>query len=954
MKNRISKMPLIKSISQSFNRKIIAVTISGLMLGFIVSIYTSNMGLNKLKDQSLTNIRSEMVTTNKSILNAFLISLSNYIDNEFEKSVDEQAILRNLIENGMHSNFHSPYMESLMYNGRYLQSVSTSDPTLLVQGYLLNADGRPTDFVEKMIKDSAFINQLLPPFYNSPSDKLQIYFTGGHEANIYRVMPSKNLGAMLDSVYPEHNQINNWDAFYPDFLNQWQKAIETPNSGITNSTPIYMPPSQDGATGEMVLSIKMPIRSSDNKNILGAISYDISANEISKKIESLKLSSNAFAFIGKSDGSIFAMNETGKKILGLTGEVKKMKNQSFNVLHNDLNESRYSDVQHLELKATDIPFAQNVDIDGESYWVVTKAIKPHRVWTPDNGFSLESMIIGFVISEKDLAPTFAKITSQIEDNADSILLKQSIMLLLLFATISTAIFLIYEQLSGNLHKLMLVTEQIKRRNFNIEIDLSSNDEFSDLATSFNSMTSEIKATVQQLTAQNEILKMEMEHKTRMDEQIAYMKQYDTLTGLPNKHSLYIRIDELILKAIHERKIGASVVIGIDQFKKINEAYGMDIGDELLKSIAERLRTHLQAEVVSRLTGDEFCVVFYQMNSLDDLLSKLEFLKNLLNQPFIIQNKQIYITACFGVASFPDDALTATDLLKYATTAMVNVKESVKKDAYRFYDSNIEKNIKDRIEMMNALRSAIDRQELHLEYQPIVDGVSGDWVGLEALLRWHSDRFGFIPPNIFIALAEEMNYIGEIERWVVEAAIKDIHFLQATDLRHLYLSVNISAIDLDSPKFMDYLESKMDALGDLSQKIQIEITESVLINRYESVVPRLHKLSKHRVRIALDDFGTGYSSLRYIKDLPINCLKIDKSFVKDYPSFDDGTIAKIVVNLATALNLKVIAEGVETLKQAEFLNDIGCTSHQGYYYSRPKPIKELLEVISLHNKSDKSS
>ncbi len=952
MKKRILEMPLIKNISKSFSRKIIAVTILGLLIGFIVSVYTSNLGLNQLKNQSLTDIKNEMVTTNKAILNSYLISLSNYTDQAFQKTVSEASILRELSETALNEHYFLKESEALSYNGKYAQSSHYNRPTLLAQGYLLKEDGLPTDITKAMIDQTTFLNHILPPFYHSKSDKLQVYFTGGQDAPIYRVMPSVNLGAQLDLIYPDHNAVNNWDAFYPHFLKDWQEAIQSRDAQIRKDTPIYMPPSQDGASGEMILSIKMPLISKDGTKILGVISYDISTKQIADRIEKLKLSKEAFAFIGRPNGDIFAMNEAGQKILGLNSEIKQMNQQSFKAIHHDLNDSQYPSVRNMSLKSTQVPFAQNIDINGETYWVVTKSISPHMTWTPENGFNQDAMILGFVISEKDLAPSFNKMTAQIQQSTDAIILKQSILLLLLFASISTIIFLIYEQLSGNLHKLMLVTEQIKRRNFNIEIDLTSNDEFSDLANSFNSMTSEIKATVQQLTAQNELLKMEMAHKTRMDEQIAYMKQYDTLTGLPNKQSLYIRLDELILKSVHERRLGAAVVIGIDQFKKINEAYGMDTGDLLLKAIAERLRTHVQAEIVSRLTGDEFCIVFYQMTSLDDLLSRLEFLKKLLNQPFFIQDKQIYVTACCGVASFPDDAVTSTDLLKYATSAMVNVKESVKKDAYRFYDANIEKNIKNRIDIMNALRSAIERQELHLEYQPIVDGTTHRWVGLEALLRWHSARFGVIPPNIFIPLAEEMNFISEIERWVIHAAMKDLRSLKETPLSELYLSLNLSALDLDSPKFMDYLDSEIDKLGDLCHKIQVEITESVLINHYDSVVPRLHRLARHNIRIALDDFGTGYSSLRYIKDLPIDCLKIDKSFVKDYPDLDDGTIAKIVVNLANAFDLKVIAEGVETEKQAAFLNNIGCIAHQGYYYSRPKPLEELLIChADAHEKSN---
>lgn len=847
MKNRLMQMPLFRSISQSFSRKIIAVTISGLILGFLISIMTSNSGLSHLKEQSIEEVRQQLLTTNRALYIGRLNTISDSLYNQIETATTEARVFD-----------------------------------------AVNAAQAPLALNQSTSENETF----------------------------------------------NWASINDNDAVLTEsFWSDWQRYLRVQKSAEL-ALPIFM---HMDAQKDMPAQLLMLVPNyNDRDRILkGAYTHSIKFKGFSN-LNTLIDNPKIIGMAGFSDGLFYGLSDEVAHQLGLKpyNEVGQLKAYR-------LSESSFPVVRGLSVPSGTGVSNQSVTLNGVSYWVISKRTPSFLTWNPIAGVYSDYVITLLLIPEASLTPVMTPIEKGIEKSAQEILLKQSGILLLLFAFIATVIFFIYEQLAHGLNRLMKATEQIKKRNFNIEIELEANDEFNALAQSFNSMTSEIKAVVQQLTAQNELLKEEMDLKTRMDEQIAYMKQYDNLTGLPNKQSLYRRLDELIVKSQQDNKLGAVVVLGIDQFKKINEAYGIEVGDELLKIFAKRLRTGLGADLVSRITGDEFCIIFYGLSALDDVLVRLERLQGIISSTYTIADHDLYLSASIGISSFPSDTQHSKDLVKFATSAMMSAKESQQNDQFRFYDVNIEKNLRSKVDLMNSLRQAIEKDELQLNYQPITDGGSGKILGLEALLRWHSEAFGYIPPNIFIPLAEEMRYIAELEKWVIQRVIRDLDIIEASALKDAYISINISAIDLDSHVFMDFLTQTMSGLGERASKILLEITEGVLIHHYDSVVPKLSQLADLGVKIALDDFGTGYSSMKYIKHLPIHYLKIDRSFVKDFPSLDDGSIASIIINLAKAFKLKVIAEGVETEGQANFLLSQGCQAHQGFYYSRPLALGILI-------------
>lgn len=953
---KLLKSKAFKHITNSFGKKIILITVLGLLIGFFASILVSNSGLNKLKEESLKGFQLRLESHTRDTYTQHLEQVIKSLNNQLSTIDQELGVLRSIAQtffdvpeelsklNKVLSESKN-YKDSLQSNGRYMQNPSDDQSVVLAQGYLLNPDGSLKVETAKMIENTQFMDLLLPAFQANGIRKQQIYFTGNRSANIYRMTPWSDLGGNYDKNYPQHNSVPNWEAFYPGLFDNWQSSLnENTAVPINESTIIYMEPSQDGVTGELIVSVKTGIWNLNRSELVGTLSYDVSVNDIIQTVEKLKISENAFAFLAESNGNIFAMNKQGRKALGFETEQQGLSETSedaFKRIHLKFNDSKYPEIQALTLPTGIETRIESLTLNNERYMVLMKPLKENIKWDPTKQFYNDQWVAGFMIPESDFYEPYLSTSEGINKSSKEIILKQITITLLLFAFISSVIFLIYDRLSINMNTLIQATEQLKRKNYDIHVKVDSDDEFGKLAQAYNGMISEIKSTVQLLTTQNDILKNEMKEKIIKDEQIAYMKQYDALTGLPNKQSIYLKLDEMIQRSLTESKLGAFVVIGIDDFKKINEGYGIEIGDDLLKQIAERLRTSSGADVIARITGDEFGIIFSHLNALDDLIPKLEHLRTLLNKKYSLHNKDFYITASFGISSFPIDSTQSKEIVKFASATLIHSKET-SKDNYKFYDINIENNIKNKTEMMNELRHAIDRNELSVYYQPIINTVSGKLIGVEALSRWKNEKFGFIPPSLFIPLAEELQIITTIEKWVLEKSLIDLKTMKAHGIEGCYISVNLSAIDLQSEHFMDYLEQQV-SKGDLMPgEIQLEITEGILINNYDSLIPKLSHLSKLGVKIALDDFGTGYSSLKYIKKLPIHTLKIDRSFVKDYPKFDDGSIAKIIINLSTTLGMSVIAEGVETTTQAQFLSDNECVFHQGYLYDKPLEFTHLLE------------
>jgi diguanylate cyclase (GGDEF)-like protein/PAS domain S-box-containing protein len=423
---------------------------------------------------------------------------------------------------------------------------------------------------------------------------------------------------------------------------------------------------------------------------------------------------------------------------------------------------------------------------------------------------------------------------------------------------------------------------------------------------------------------------------RAEQELRYLANYDTLTGLPNRTLLGERLAHAVIRARRTAHKVAVLFLDLDRFKHVNDSMGHATGDRVLKAVGERLRANVRdTATVARLGGDEFTVVLEDIAHIDDAQKVAGELLEVFTSPLVLDGGQhVVISPSIGISLYPDHAQVPTDLLKFADTAMYQAKEEGR-NVFRVYTPAMDAIARQRAGMVGALRMALERNELYLVYQPMLALTEGRISGVEALLRWRSAEFGDVNPTEFIPLAEEAGLIERIGEFVLFRACTQLREWQERGLRGITMSVNLSALQLLREELTQRLCEILAELDLDANHIELELTESVLMEHPERAIHTLDRLHALGVSIAIDDFGTGYSSLSYLKRLPIDTLKIDRSFVGDITSDpDDEAITKTIITMAHSLGLDVIAEGVETLEQLEYLHEQGCDSIQGHWLSPP--------------------
>lgn len=423
---------------------------------------------------------------------------------------------------------------------------------------------------------------------------------------------------------------------------------------------------------------------------------------------------------------------------------------------------------------------------------------------------------------------------------------------------------------------------------------------------------------------------------RTEQELRYLANYDTLTGLPNRTLLGERLAHAVIRARRTSRKVALLFLDLDRFKHVNDSMGHAIGDRVLKTVGERLRASVsEAATVARLGGDEFTVVLEDVKSSDEALQVARQLLEVFSTPLTLDSgQQVMISPSIGISLYPDHAQVPTDLLKCADTAMYQAKEAGR-NMYQVYTSAMDINARQRAGMLGALRLAIEHDEFHLVYQPMLDLDGGHICGVEALLRWKSAEFGDVGPTIFIPLAEEAGLIERIGEFVLYRACTQLRDWLSRGLTNFTMSVNLSALQLLRNELTQRLCEVLAELDLSPESLELELTESVLMANPELAIHTLDRLHSLGVAIAIDDFGTGYSSLSYLKRLPIDTLKIDRSFVGDITTDpDDEAITKTIISMAHSLGLDVVAEGVETVEQLEYLHEQGCDVIQGHWLSPP--------------------
>jgi diguanylate cyclase (GGDEF)-like protein len=388
---------------------------------------------------------------------------------------------------------------------------------------------------------------------------------------------------------------------------------------------------------------------------------------------------------------------------------------------------------------------------------------------------------------------------------------------------------------------------------------------------------------------------------------------------------------------------AVMFIDLDRFKTVNDTLGHHVGDELLKQVAVQLAGCLRdCDTLARLGGDEFIVLIEDVDGAYGVRHVAEKLMRLFERPLVVSDYELFVTGSVGISLFPQDAVDMNVLIRNADVAMYQAKARGR-NGYQLYAPSMDGDSAGRLRMESLLRRAIERGEMHLHYQPQVEIDTGRLTGVEALVRWRSAELGQVPPTRFIPLAEDIGFIGQLGAWVLEEACRQVVRWETAGLHVPKIAVNLSGRQFDRGSVAPLVARVLADTGLAPQRLQIEVTESVIMNTGDALeyINDLHALG---VKLAIDDFGTGYSSLAYLKQLPVQTLKIDRSFIKDIPANkDDEAIAVAIVQLGKSMGLSVIAEGVETVEQAEFLLRHGCRRAQGYLYGRPVGADEIFNT-----------
>lgn len=478
-------------------------------------------------------------------------------------------------------------------------------------------------------------------------------------------------------------------------------------------------------------------------------------------------------------------------------------------------------------------------------------------------------------------------------------------------------FFVAKSISSPIIKLREVFKRATTGDLTVRSEIHANDEIGDAAGSFNIMMD----TISKLT------------------------YYDSLTQLPNKLHFDAKLNIELEKSMQEKNMLAIMVFEIDRFDSIINTLGHPVGEKLLKSLAERisfLEDH--NHVVAHIGEGMFAILFKNFNEKEEVIKLSDEIRDTIRQPWVINEHRFYITACVGMALFPEDGGNGDSLFKNAYSAMQKAK-TYGPDNYLFYDPSIHEELLEQMNLDNSMHHALDNGELSLFYQPQVAASSKEIVGCEALLRWNHPELGMISPNTFIPISEANGLITSIGRWVLYTACLQNKLWQDSGSKPIFVSVNLSSVQIIQEDFIDMVSEILEETGLPPEYLELEITESVAVINYDYITDILSKLKKMGIRIALDDFGTGYSSLNYLKNFTINTLKIDRSFIHDMnENPKNSAIVSSIIAMGQNLKLSITAEGVETKEQYETLRTRGCNIIQGFYFNKPLPLNEFEKLI----------
>ncbi|MDH5433226.1 MAG: EAL domain-containing protein [Gammaproteobacteria bacterium] len=515
--------------------------------------------------------------------------------------------------------------------------------------------------------------------------------------------------------------------------------------------------------------------------------------------------------------------------------------------------------------------------------------------------------------------------------------------------IMTGVFLVSFSVQKTISEPLVELERISRKisgsgNFSIRVPDYGDDEIGSLSRSFNQMLVTIERQRKEREDVNNAMKINKKRLERAVKDLQYLANYDSLTQLPNRALCMDRMKLSLKRAARENSIVAVLFLDLDHFKDVNDSLGHAVGDQLLKATSERLLEKIRnVDTLARLGGDEFVIILNSLYDTDDVINIAEKIVGSFEEPFRLSNYEVNTTVSVGICTYPNDGVDVDSLMKAADAAMYKAKESGR-NTYEFFEAELNYMAIKRHQLANELRQAIKNGELSIVFQPQFNIVENRMIGSEVLVRWKHPILGTISPSEFVPIAENTGLIKEIGTWVLDNTCKQIVECRRLgfDIR---FSVNLSVLQFKQADLPEQIAQTLKKFKIPPRLLEVEITESMLMRDVTQAIDMLERFKEMQIRIAIDDFGTGYSSLSYLRRFPLDALKIDSSFIDELVvSTEDTEITQAIISMAKSLHLDVIAEGVETQQQYDFLAENGCDNIQGYYFSKPLEHVSFIEFI----------
>jgi diguanylate cyclase len=560
---------------------------------------------------------------------------------------------------------------------------------------------------------------------------------------------------------------------------------------------------------------------------------------------------------------------------------------------------------------------------------VQKAMKEGKMVSYDTQVNGIHVIKNFIPIKSENPPFVIGIVTDykvIQNVLNHQLINNLIISLVLLSVMCLISYFLASYFVRPINSILEKVNQIADGNFNVRIKIGRNDELGRLGNQVNIMSHKLEVYTNELQ--------------KKKEQMQYQAYHDPLTGLPNRLQFNEQLNHY-LSTVNDNSL-IVMFLDLDRFKNINDTLGHRVGDQLLVEVAERVRKCLHYGDIYRLGGDEFIILLYQEGAIESE-SIAKAILNSLAQPFTINGNEFFITGSLGISSYPFDGDDIDSLVKNADSAMYYAKEQGG-NRYQNYTLSINENVVERMKIENSLRKSIIQNEFELYYQPKMDIQTGELTGMEALIRWFHPVLGTVPPPKFISIAEETGLIIPLGEWVLRTACAQNKAWQDAGFQPLRVAVNLSIRQFQEEKFVAVVQDILKETGLEPQYLELEITESIAMYNEEQVISKLKNLKSLGIKISIDDFGTGYSSLNYLNRLPIDTLKIDRSFIQKLNETDNISIVKAIIALAHNLKLSVVAEGVENKDQLIFLKNNECNEVQGYFLSKPLSSRQFAEGI----------